>query len=66
MAMAKPGEEKSTGKAIREQIGTVLPGLDAIITKCVEWHETRGWVPGIDGRRIYTVSKHGSFNSLVI
>lgn len=65
MAMAKPGEEKATGKAIRDQIGTVLPGLDNIITKCVKWHETRGWVPGIDGRRIYTVSKHGSFNSLV-
>lgn len=38
--------------------------LSSVRNLCMKAHETRGWVKGIDSRKIYTRSSHSSMNAL--
>jgi len=40
------------------------PGLGILREKVIKIHEKGGWVPGIDGRKVYTRSPHSALNTL--
>jgi len=41
------------------------PGLAAIVDKCIQDSRAKGWLMGLDGRKIYIRSPHSSFNALL-
>ena len=54
----------SDGKRIREKFLSSLPKLDKLI-KSVQRHSTRGYIRGIDGRRIMIRRAHAALNTLL-
>ena len=52
------------GKKLREKFLSSLPKLDKLI-KSVQRHSTRGYIRGIDGRRILIRRAHAALNTLL-
>lgn len=59
------GNAKSLGTALRAALGKGTPGLDKLIETVSKTAEKRGWLKGIDGRKIKVRSKHSAFNFLL-
>lgn len=60
-----PGmSRQQIGKAIRDTINVSVPGLDDLIRK-VQRAADRGYLVGIDGRRLKVRSRHSAFNTLI-
>lgn len=53
------------GKAARAAIETNITGLGHLTDLAKKAHRTKGWVRGLDGRRIYTNSEHSALNTLL-
>ena len=62
-----PGPEKmasNRGQAIINKFLKATPAL-AKLKNTVAKHAAKGWVPGLDGRRIWVRSEHAALNSLL-
>ena len=59
------GTVKGLGTALRAALGKGTPGLDKLIEEVSKTAEKRGWLKGIDGRKIKVRSKHSAFNFLL-
>lgn len=67
-AAGKPkpeGTQKSHGARIRAALGKGTPGLTKLIDQVVAAAKEKGWVKGIDGRKIKIRSSHSAFNFLL-
>lgn len=53
------------GGMAREALGKGIPGLDKLIADVKKRAMKRGFVKGIDGRKIYVKSEHSAFNFLL-
>ncbi len=53
------------GREVKKQFLKGLPALSKLIDKCKEAAKTKGFVEGVDGRRIYTRSQRAALNSLL-
>lgn len=54
---------KQVGAEIRKRIETKIPAIGDLVTK-VKSQAKKGWLPGIDGRKIFVRSEHSALNSL--
>lgn len=68
---AQVGKVKSTvgcdqreAKRIFEAFWRVNPGLGKLRDKIIAMSDKNGWIPGLDGRKIYTRSSHSALNAL--
>ena len=59
--LATTEEQKAIGKALKEQFFENLPGL-ARVVKEIGKQAKRGWVEGLDGRRLIVRAKHAALN----
>jgi DNA polymerase I-like protein with 3'-5' exonuclease and polymerase domains len=50
---------RSKGKSLKEKFLSSLPALDKLINKCKAFAKSHGWLPAIDGRKIYVRSFEG-------
>lgn len=61
-----PGSNaKEWGASLRKALGKGTPGLTQLIEKVSTSAKARGWVKGIDGRKIKVRSSHSAFNFLL-
>lgn len=58
------GGSTSQGKSLREKFLLQTPALAKLIDR-VKNQASKGWVPGLDGRRIWVRSAHAALNSLL-
>ena len=61
----KPIAPAKIGKANRGKLEAGIEGLETLVSTVKRMHRERGWVPGLDGRRIRTRSEHASLNTLL-
>lgn len=54
-------EQKAIGKKLKEQFFQNLPGLAAVV-KMIGKQAKRGWVEGLDGRRLIVRAAHAALN----
>lgn len=59
--LASTEEQKSIGKQLKEQFFERLPGLAAAVKK-IKKQAKRGWVEGLDGRRLIVRAQHAALN----
>jgi DNA polymerase-1 len=59
------GGPKQLGELARKALGQGIPGLDKLIDDVKKRAMKRGYVKGIDGRKIYVKSEHSAFNFLL-
>jgi len=52
-------------EAIIQAYWDANPGLAAIVEKCIQDSRAKGWLMGLDGRKIFIRSPHSSFNALL-
>lgn len=53
------------GKAVREKLLRGVPGMSALITKIKNFANAHGYIPGIDGRKVFPESDHKALNYLI-
>lgn len=53
------------GNRIREKIITSVPGLENLISRVQETFKARGYLKGLDGRKIFIRSAHSALNALI-
>jgi len=58
------GGSAKDGKALRNKLVRGLTGFESLLTKVQRLAE-RGWLPGLDGRRIWVRSEHAALNTLM-
>lgn len=56
---------KKLGEIARKALGKGIPGLDKLIDDVKKRSNKRGFVKGIDGRKIFVRSEHSAFNFLL-
>lgn len=56
---------KQLGEMARKALGEGIPGLDKLIDSVKKAAMKRGFVKGIDGRKIFVRSEHSAFNFLL-
>lgn len=68
---AQIGKVKSTvgcsqreAKRIFEAFWSINPGLGRLRDKIIALSDKNGWIPGLDGRKIFTRSSHSALNAL--
>jgi DNA polymerase-1 len=59
------GAPATLGKAARLNLERGIVGLDQLVYQVKKAHATRGWLRGLDGRRITTRSQHSALNTLL-
>lgn len=59
------GKGKVAGKALRGKLLANMPALDKLISVCKARHRERGYLIGLDGRKLYTRSEHAALNTLL-
>ena len=59
------GAPATLGKAVRRRLETGITGLDRLVSKVQGTHKRKGYVPGLDGRRVTTRSAHSALNTLL-
>jgi DNA polymerase I len=64
---AKPGEKiiRKVGKKVRSDFAKRIDGFTALNERIGDQVDRFGWVPGLDGRRIPSRSKHSALNFLI-
>jgi hypothetical protein len=64
---AKPGEKiiRKVGKKVRADFAKRIDGFTALNERIGQQVDRFGWVPGLDGRRIPSRSKHSALNFLI-
>lgn len=62
---APENAQRTTGKRLKKTFLDNTPGLKGLIDACKTAAETKGWLKGIDGRRIPVRSSHAALNSLL-
>ena len=65
LGVKPPMGPKQLGKLARVALGKGIPGLDALIDDVKKKAKKRGWLQGIDGRKIRVRSEHSAFNFLL-
>lgn len=58
-------QRKKIGKAARSALETGFTGLGELVGRCKRAHKRRGFVKGLDGRKIWTRSEHAALNTLL-
>lgn len=58
-------EQKAAGDALRRKFLRQTPGLRGLIVAVKQAAKDKGWLRGIDGRRVYIRSAHAALNSLL-
>lgn len=58
------GGTKADGAGLRRSLYDAIPGLDDLINR-VQRAAQRGWIKGLDGRRLWIRSPHQALNTLV-
>ena len=58
------GCSQKEAKRIFEAFWGINPGLGRLRDKIIAISDKNGWVPGLDGRRIYTRSSHSAMNAV--
>jgi len=58
------GGSASHGKKLKEKFLRQTPALEKLLDR-VKKQAAKGWVPGLDGRRIWVRSEHAALNSLL-
>lgn len=63
----KPNEARirKVGKKVRDNFATRIAGFTALNERIGQQVDRFGWVPGLDGRRIPSRSKHSALNFLI-
>lgn len=64
IAVRGPKDLAKRGKAVREKIAQEIPALDDLV-KHVKMVAKRGYLKGLDGRKIWVRSEHAALNSLL-
>jgi DNA polymerase-1 len=59
------GSPTSLGEELRRRLGKGTPGLDKLIDEIKKAARKRGFVKGVDGRKIFIRSDHSAFNFLL-
>lgn len=59
--LASTEEQKRIGKELKEQFFQNLPGLAKVVDK-IKKQAKRGWVEGLDGRRLIVRGQHAALN----
>lgn len=62
---AKPEEQKRLGRSIKRKFLKNTPGLAGLIKAVKKAANEKGWIKGIDGRRVSIRSSHAALNSLL-
>lgn len=57
--------DPSTGKAVLDKLIATIPGMGALKAKAKRMATTQGWVPGIDGRKVYVNESYKAINYLI-
>ena len=64
MPDAGPDEQKREGKRLRARFLKSFPALKMLI-EAVKKAAAKGWLSGLDGRRVYVRSQHAALNTLL-
>lgn len=64
-AKGRRAHPKKLGELSRKALGRGIPGLDKLIDDVKKRSSKRGFVKGVDGRKIYVKSEHSAFNFLL-
>lgn len=62
--LAKESVQKKAGKKLKESFLAKTPALDQL-KKTVGKAAKRGWLRGLDGRKVYVRSEHAALNTLL-
>jgi len=62
---APEAEQQRAGKRAREKFLKALPALRNLINDVQSAARSRGWLKGLDGRRLYIRSAHAALNTLL-
>jgi DNA polymerase I-like protein with 3'-5' exonuclease and polymerase domains len=60
--LASEEEQKKIGAHMRQLMMTKLPAFKALMQE-VQGYARKGYIPGLDGRRLYVRSKHSALNT---
>ena len=59
------GSKTKAGKATRKKLSDGITGLNKLVTHVRQTAADRGYLKGLDGRRLYTPSAHSALNTLI-
>ena len=60
--LADEEEQRRIGKKLRERFMANLPAFAAVVREIQGWAK-QGWLPGLDGRRLFVRSPHSALNT---
>ena len=55
----------ATGKEVKEKLLRGVPGMSQLINKIKGFYNSHGYIPGIDGRKVFPESDHKALNYLI-
>lgn len=59
------GVSAAEGGARRDAMLKALPGLGRVVAACKADAKSRGWVPALDGRKLWVRHEHAALNTLI-
>ena len=59
------GSKTKAGKATRKKLADGIAGLNKLVTHVRQTAADRGYLKGLDGRKLYTPSAHSALNTLI-
>ena len=59
------GSDPSTGSKVRNAFIQNIPNLEALNNKVQDVAKLNGWIPGLDGRKVYTEEPYKALNYLI-
>ena len=59
------GGGEAAGRKLKAEFLAATPLLRALISKCKKLCNSQGWLPGLDGRRVYIRHEHAALNTLL-
>ena len=62
---ASDNKKRAAGKRMRSRMLAGVTGFEWLVDACKKQHDTKGWLPGLDGRRLWSNSQHSALNTLL-
>lgn len=59
------GQQATIGKRLRKNLEEGIRGFDKLVSGTKLRHKQRGWLKGLDGRKVMSASEHSALNTLL-